>query len=648
VSMASGSTMRSPGREGERQSEVDWENGQPVSRRFGDVYFSQASGIDETRFVFLAQNRLAERFAQVPPGGSFVVAETGFGTGLNFLCTWELWMRAAPSSARLHFVSTELYPLARDEMARALALWSELASSREALLAAYGPRAPGWDRRSFEGGRVVLTLLTGDVRETLPQFQGLVDAWFLDGFSPARNPQMWESALCQRIVARSRPGCTFATYTSAGHVRRALTSAGFSVEKVKGFGPKREMLRGQLNEQRSEQARTHRTNTHKTKAAIVIGGGLAGTGAASSLARRGWKVTLIERREGLATEASGNPQGVLYVRMSAHPIPLSQLVLAGYRYTLGILRERLPCDGVQWSDCGILQIAFDEDEAKRLAALAALDWPPDLMHGVSHVQATELAGIALPRGGLFFPGAGWVNAPALCTALAAEPGIDLRTQRHALRLERSSTGWRVFERSDCIAESAVVIVAGASSSTAFEQLAHLSLRTVRGQVTLVPATPASKRLRTVLCGESYVAPARAGMHTAGATFARDASAEEATTADNQENLSQLNRLAGSLYTALGGGSLDAASLTGRAGQRCTSVDYLPLIGPVTDAAGQVLPGLYLSTAHGSRGLITAPLGGEILAAYLEEEPAPLPKSLMDALLPGRFQARAARRSGGGR
>lgn len=640
--MSSGSTIRSPGAEGERQSEVDWENGQPVSRRFGDIYFSQASGIDETRFVFLAQNRLAERFAQVPPGGSFVVAETGFGTGLNFLCTWELWMRTAPSSARLHFVSTELYPLARDEMAQALALWSELASSREALLAAYGPRAPGWDRRSFVGGRIVLTLLIGDVRETLTQFQGLADAWFLDGFSPARNPQMWEPALCQRIAALSRPGCTFATYTSAGHVRRALASAGFNVEKVKGFGPKREMLRGQLDAQPSEQARTRRT-----KEAIVIGGGLAGTGAACILARRGWKVTLIERREGLATEASGNPQGVLYARMSAHPIPLSQLILAGYRYTLGVLRERLPCDGVQWSDCGILQIAFDEDEAKRLDALAALDWPPDLMHGVNPVQATELAGIALSRGGLFFPGGGWVNAPALCGALAAEPGIDLRTQRHALRMERSATGWRVLERSDCIAESAVVIVAGASSSTAFEQLAHLPLRTVRGQVTLLPATAASARLTTVLCGESYAAPARSGMHTAGATFARDASGEEVTVADNAENLRQLNSLADSLYTALGGASVDAASLTGRAGQRCTSVDYLPLIGPVTDAAGRSLPGLYLSTAHGSRGLITAPLGGEILAAYLEDEPAPLPRSLMEALLPGRFQARAARRGGGG-
>jgi tRNA 5-methylaminomethyl-2-thiouridine biosynthesis bifunctional protein len=626
--MSSGSTMRPSGPEVEPKPEVDWKDGQPVSRRFGDIYFSQASGIEETRCVFLAQNRLAERFAQVSAGGSFTVVETGFGTGLNFLCTWELWMRTAPSDARLHFISTELYPLARSEMARALALWPQLASWGDALLAAYGPLAPGWDRRSFVGGRIVLTLLIGDVRETLKEFQGLADAWFLDGFSPARNPQMWEPALCQRIAARSRSGCTFATYSSAGHVRRALASAGFRVEKVKGFGPKREMLRGELIAQRSEQA-----SKQDRRQAIVIGGGLAGTAAASSLARRGWKVVLIERRDGLATEASGNPQGVLYARLSPHPIPLSQLILAGYRYTLGVLRERLPCDGVQWSDCGTLQIAFEENEAKRLDTLAALGWPSDLLHGVSPEQATKLAGIPLSRGGLFFPGGGWVNAPALCRAFAAEPGVDLRTQRHALRLERSSTGWRVLEQSECIAESAVVIVAGASSSTAFDQLAHLPLRTVRGQVTLLPATAASERLSAVVCGESYVAPARSGMHTAGATFARDASLEGATAADNAENLRQLDRLADSLYAALGGVSLDAARLTGRAAQRCTSPDYLPMIGPVTDAGGQPLPGLYLSTAHGSRGLITAPLGGEILAAHLEDEPAPLPKSLMEALLP---------------
>ena len=620
-------------------SEVHWRDGQPVSNRFGDVYFSRASGIEETRHVFLAQNYLAERFARIPANGSFAVGETGFGTGLNFLCTWRLWVHSAPASARLHFISSELYPIARAEMARTLGLWPELAPWRDALLAAYLPLSPGWERHGFEGGRVVLTLLIGDARQTFQELQGDADAWFLDGFSPARNPQMWEPALCQCIANHSRPGCTFATYTSAGRVRRALASAGFHVEKVKGFGPKREMLRGHLTARRPDRA-----PAHTPKQAVVIGGGLAGTAAASSLARRGWRVTLIERHDALATEASGNPQGVLYVRLSPHATPLTQLVLAGYGYTLGVLRERLPCDGVQWADCGMLQLAYDEEEAMRQSALVALGWSSELLYGVSAGQASELAGIPLSLGGLYFPRGAWVNPPALCRALASDPGVELRTRRHALRLESFPEGWRVLERSECIAEAAVVIVAGASDSATFDQLQHLPLQTVRGQVTLLPATAASGRLATVLCGESYVAPARAGAHSAGATFARDKSVQ-VTVVDNAENLRRLAGLAASLFEALGGGSLDAEQLGGRAAQRCTSPDHLPMIGPVADAAGQPLPGLYLSTAHGSRGLITAPLGGEILAAYLEDEPAPLPKALLQAVFPGRFHSRVARRSG---
>jgi tRNA 5-methylaminomethyl-2-thiouridine biosynthesis bifunctional protein len=195
-----------------------------------------------------------------------------------------------------------------------------------------------------------------------------------------------------------------------------------------------------------------------------------------------------------------------------------------------------------------------------------------------------------------------------------------------------------------VAEAPVVIIAGAASSLAFAQLRHLPLRMVRGQVTLLPATAASGRLGAVLCGEGYVAPARNGMHSAGATFARDASVET-TVADNAENLGMLERLAPSLYAVLGGDTLSAAQLGGRAAQRCTSPDYLPLIGPVAGPAGQPWPGLFVSTAHGSRGLITAPLGGEILAAYLEDEPAPLPQHLMQAVIPGRFQARQARHAG---
>ena len=603
---------------------LDWQDGQPVSRLFGDVYFSRASGIDETRHVFLGGNRLAQRFARMRSDGVFDIGETGFGTGLNFLCAWQLFEQVAPAGARLHFASAELYPLARRELEAALALWPELERWRSMLLAQYGPLPGGWHRFAFDDGRVVLTLVVGDARETLAQLQGLVDAWFLDGFSPAKNPQLWEPGIFRAMADHSRAGTTLATYSCAGAVRRGLEAAGFRVEKSPGFGPKREMLRGEYAGAAGGSERTE-----GARKAIVVGGGLAGASAARSLAIRGWDVTVLEQHPTLAAEASGNFQGVLYARLSASRTPLSQLVLAGYQYSLRTLAQLLTCDGRAWSNAPILQLAYDEHEAARQAKLLALGLPAELLHAVSADQASALAGIALPNGGLAFPGGGWVHPPALCRTLADHPRIALRPGARALSLERCEAGWRVAADEQLLAEAPVVVLAGGAGSAAFEPTRHLPLRVNRGQVTMLPATPESRSLAAVLCAESYVAPVRDQVHSAGATFARAVSTD-VSVADNAENLRQLEKLSPALYAALGGPGLAAGGLPGRAALRCVSPDYLPIVGPVADS-------LFVSTVHGSRGLITAPLAGEVLGAYLEPEPAPLPRALMNALHPVRFK-----------
>jgi len=594
---------------------LDWQDGQPVSRRFGDVYFSRASGIDETRHVFLAGNRLAQRFAALAADALFCVGETGFGTGLNFLCAWQLFERTAVPGAQLHFVSTELDPLPVQELEGALRLWPELARFGSALLAQYGALAPGWHRFLFDRGRVMLTLVVGDARETLAQLDGQIDAWFLDGFSPAKNPQLWEPSVLRAVADRSRSGATFATYTCAGAVRRGLEEAGFRVEKTKGFGPKREMLRGEL-----ARAMASSANAAASREAVVVGGGLAGASAAWSLAQRGWRVQLIERHAQLAAEASGNPQGVLYARLSPSHTPLSRLVLAGYQYSLRTLRSLLPCDGDAWSDAPVLQLAYDGQEGARQARLLELGLPEALLHAIAMDEASHLAGITLPAGGLLFPGGGWVHPPALCRALADHPHIAVRTAAPVLSLERGGGGWRLVTDGEVLAEAAVVVLAGGVESGAYPQTRDLPLRVNRGQVTLLPATPESRLLGAVLCAESYVAPARGGLHSAGATFARELSIE-ATAADNAENLAMLARLSPALFHALQGPTLAAQRLSGRAALRCVSPDYLPIIGSIGE-------GLYISTAHGSRGLITTPLAGEVLGAQLGAGPAPLPRDLM--------------------
>jgi tRNA 5-methylaminomethyl-2-thiouridine biosynthesis bifunctional protein len=643
-----------------QHAQLDWdEHGQPLSRGFGDVYFSRASGLEETRYVFLAHNELPLRFAALPAGGRLSVGETGFGTGLNFLCAWQLFERTAPADARLHFVSVERFPLTRADLQKALALWPELAPYADALLAQYVAVHPGFQRFVFAQGRVVLTLLVGDVLERLPELDARIDAWFLDGFAPAKNPEMWTPALFAELARLSVPGASLATFTSAGFVRRGLNAAGFAMQRVKGFGQKREMLAGHFEGTPQEAAKpwfARPPHPAGLREALVIGAGLAGCAAAASLARRGWRVTLLERRDAVAEETSGNPQGVLYLKLSAHGTALSRLILAGFGFTRRLLQRLEP--GRDWSPCGVLQLAFDAREAARQAELAAA-FPADLLHGLSREEAEELAGVGLDSGGLFYPEAGWVHPPALCAHLAAHPNIRLLPHREVLDLHREDGQWCARAGETLLARAPVAVLCGGAEIARFPEAAGLPLKRIRGQISRLPATAASRDLQTVLCAEGYVAPPRDGEHTLGASFRFDSTELELTAEEHAENLQLLREISTNLAERLQLDLLDPAALDGRAGFRCTSPDYLPIAGPLADAeafaeayavlgkdARQVpqrpcpwLDGLYVSSGHGSRGLLSAPLAGELLAAWLDDEPLPVPRAVAEACHPNRFGLR---------
>jgi tRNA 5-methylaminomethyl-2-thiouridine biosynthesis bifunctional protein len=628
-----------------------WQDGQPFSEHFGDVYFSRDSGLDETRHVFLQHNRLRERWASLSQP-HFTIAETGFGTGLNFLCAWQLWRETAPASASLHFVSLERYPLTPDDLQRALALWPSLAHETGQLLAQYNLLSPGWHRLHFDGGRVCLTLVIGDALICLPQMHASVDAWFLDGFAPARNPEMWQQTVFDQMARLSHRHTTFATFTSAGIVKRGLQQAGFTVHKTAGFGKKREMLCGELG---SATSRTTDTRTvspdissAKPPQAIVIGGGIAGTASAHALASRGWQVTLIERHRAIAQEASGNPLGVLYPRLAGQDIALSRLALHGYLHTLRLI-GRLGLTDRQYARCGLLQTAFDARELARCEAVSARGLPHYLVRLVSAVEASEIAGTPLQHPSLYFPGAGWVDPVAFCQALASHPGIRLLTHQQAITLRQTADGWQVWDTSEPLAAAPVVIVAGANETCAFEQTSHLPMEPVRGQLTFVDATAASKRLKTVLCSDGYVSPAHDGRHVIGATFSANDTSLDVRERDHAENLAMLRRLCPELFD-----DWDVRRLAGRAALRCATPDYLPMAGPVLDSAALLaqpprhtadpaslpwLSGLYVNTGHGSKGLINAPLCAEMLASALCDTPAPVDRKLLAALDPNRFLLR---------
>ena len=610
---------------------IEWVNGQPFSRRYGDIYFSREGGLAEKRHVFLDGNNLPERFTSLAPRQAFTIGETGFGVGLNFLCAQQLFEKIAPSGSSLDYFSVEKYPLDEQELKQALAAWPEFGQYANELIQRWRRRVPGWNRWSFANGRIRLTLVIDDALTALPQVRAGIDAWFLDGFAPSRNPELWAQPVCESIVSASKPGATFATYTCTGWVRRGLEKAGFRVDKVPGFGRKREMLRGYLAGSADSPS--------IPAAAIVIGGGLAGCSAAFALAARGIRVSLIEQAPGLAAAASGNSLGILHARLGAGMNPLHRFVLASYGHALALLDEKLPVDGVARAECGELQLAFSGDEARRIDKLAVLDWPPHILQSVNSAEASSLAGLELSYRGLWFPAGGWVAPARMCATLAADPRIQHWLGYRADSLTRENgthAGWRVAGRDgngqgwEQVAQ--IVAVCTSYRVKTFTPLADVPLTPVRGQITALPVTQLSKNLRTIVSAGAYLSPPVGGEHVAGATHGFNEVSTELRASDHQENLSRLSEISPALVDAWNNESLNLTQLGGRASIRASVPGAIPLVG-------EFLPGLFTSLAHGTRGLLTAGLSGELIAAAACRQLPPLPEALLNALNPAARLAR---------
>lgn len=598
-------------------------DGAAFSERYSDTYWSTAGGLQESRHVFHAGNDLPARWTQRP---CFTVLETGFGTGLNFLCTWMAWRDSTPPHARLHYVAVDLHPFRRDDLAKLHAEWPELAHLSQSLLARYPSLTPGFHRLHLDCGRVILTLLWGEATAMLSQLTARVDAFFLDGFAPSRNPAMWCAELYAQFARLAAADATLASYSVAGEVRRGLAEAGFLVEKRAGYGRKREMLaahRGGL----TSAAQT--TNKH----AIIVGAGIAGTLCAERLAARGWRIDLIERRDAPARETSGNPAGVLQPVPSVDWNRLSRTTTAGFHYAL---RRYADFDaagsGLIWQQCGVLKLARDEADAARQALIVQRGLlPNDVLQIVDRDTASQLAGWPVTTGGWWFPEGCWVHPPSLCSAALdlAGDAVQLHTQRNAVDLARREVGWQVRDEAGAvIAEAPVVVLANGHLARRYAQTEWLPLRPIRGQVTYLSAQ-AGRDVRTVVAREGYVTPATPfGVHVIGATYEEYSTDTALRDEDQRTNLQRLKTLLPDFSA-----TMDPARPTGRAGIRSVGPDRLPLVGVIPHSAenSAAQPGLYGLLGLGSRGLVFAPLLAELLASQINNEPLPLEKDLVDAL-----------------
>lgn len=639
---------------------LSWNAASPYSEAFGDVYFSRENGRAETEHVFIHANRLPERFSHWRETRPFVIGETGFGTGLNMLCAWACFERHALRHARLHLISTEKYPLTREELAQALEAWPELASQTASLLTQW-PAAVSGIHRLHLTDRVTLDLHFGDTCERLALLDGQVDAWFLDGFAPAKNPDMWQPELFHTMAARSRPEATFATFTCAGIVKRGLKAAGFRWQKVPGYGRKREMLAGRIDtpplDGRRQQTPWFTPPAVKPAAHIVvIGAGIAGTSVAAALARRGLRVSMIEK-QAIGAGGSGNQQGALYVKLAAQTNDQSRVYFSGLLYSRRWLENLDPAHRF-WHDSGVIQLALSEKETRRQQRfLGNHSLPNSLLEGKDGHSLEKLVGMEVTaESALFYPQAGWVKPRKLCEHLLSRPGIRYR-QGEVVRLNESPQGWLIHLASGETLEADQVVVANAQLANHFEQTREVPLQAVRGQVSTLALPENVEGPRSVVCAGGYVPPAVDGVLTFGASFMPNNATTQVEDQDHLSNIDELRRTLPALATALetAGVDLTPANLGGRAAVRAASPDKSPYAGPVPKAdawqqdyallrkdatrvpavAGQHYPGLWISAAHGSRGLASAPLCAEVIASRICDEPMPLEAPLVDHLHPGR-------------
>ena len=568
----------------------------PYSTAYGDVYHSADGGPAQARHVFLAGNELPARWARRE---RYVILETGFGFGLNFLVTWRAWKEDVQRCRRLHFVAVEKHPFALAELRTLHERYPELKEEAAALHAVWPPLVSGAHRLEF--GDVVLTLFFADIA-ILRELRASADAIYLDGFAPAKNREMWTHPVMRNLSRLAAPGATLATWSVAAPVREALQATGFAVEKRAGFGGKREMLVA-----RSKKSVPDPDFPQEKKAAVV-GAGVAGAAVCERLCARGWEVELYERHAEPAQEASGNLAGAFHPVLTPDDSIFARLTRAAYLYALPYW-ERLA--GVQHDRCGVLQLARSEKElGSQRESVVGL--PAEYAQFVSRDAASEHAGVPVAAAGLWFAQGGWIKPRTLVQA------------------QLDACGARLHRRFGATAEelpgAPVVVLANAGEAPRLCAVPHLRLRRVRGQLTYVPQDALEPPHVVVLRG-GMVLPPVDGVCVAGATYDLEDPHAAVREEDHAGNLERLRAILGVEVSA---------KVEGRVAFRAVTPDRLPVVGKLAD-------GVYGAFAYGSRGLVWAALAAELIASELEGEPLPLEAALVNAMDPARFKRRAVSR-----
>jgi tRNA 5-methylaminomethyl-2-thiouridine biosynthesis bifunctional protein len=630
-------------------------DGVPFNPQYGDVYHAHAGALDQARHVFLGGNQLPTRWR----GRShFSILELGFGLGNNFLATWDAWRRDSAHSERLHYVAIEKHPLVAADLARVHAA-SPLRELADALVAQWPSATPNLHRLTFDGGRVQLTLGWFDVADVLPELVARIDTFYLDGFAPARNPQMWEGRVFKALGRLAADGATAATWTAARTVRDGLTQAGFVVEHAAGFDAKRDMTVARFAPSFVPRTAPARQAAAAPQHVAVIGGGLAGTATAWALAEQGIACTVFDRHARPASAASGNAAGLFHGVVTGDDASHARFNRAAALQAARIVDDAVRTHAVAGAVSGLLRLVTampaDASLAGMRDTLAALGLSADHVRAVDAPEASRLAGVALAHPAWFYPGGGWVDPAALCASLLQQAGAAVRWRGgvEVGALRRVGEQWELLNPQGLMLDAVdAVVLADNADPRRWIGGPAWPLQRVRGQMTSLPAAvlPAAQ-VRMPVAGAGYVLPPIDGRIWCGASNAADDDDGTLRAAEQEANVEQLSALLGRPL------DVPVQALGGRVGWRSVTADRLPLVGALPDAAAIAtasrldqprfvprLPGLHTVNGLGSRGIAWAPLAARTVAALLAGAPCPLEASLLDAVDAARFVSRNARRA----
>ena len=613
-------------------AELDWEIVDdieiPISKQFGDVYFSKDNGLLETRHVFLNGNDLTERLSQLHDYQYFCVGETGFGTGLNILTLWQLWQQVRlDNHSHLHVVSVEKFPLNKADLIRALNVWTELKPLAEKLIQQYPLPIAGCHRLSFPEERFSIDLWLGDAQDifpTIPKTQ-TVNAWFLDGFAPSCNPDMWQANVLDHMVRLSDFGTTFASFSVAGIIKRGLKQHGIQISRPRGFGHKREMLKAiwldtdtsqtenQQQDSETDIAVEPKSETSKQRKIAIIGAGIAGLSSAWAFAQRGHQVTIYEQNEPLSG-ASGNPLALLNPKLCPIEQAHEHLMTLSWQHALNFYPQFKAFRPIQ-----VQQIALKN--ADELSGLVE-QYPENVLTANTTLECfpeTEFPSLTLHQ-------AGAVSPHQLRDEILQHANIRIEKVKIS-RLESTDSQVTLWQDQQIIAITDHAIVCCAKQSAElFEN--YPVLKPIRGQVSWVENSQRPLALDQAYSYGGYCMQLDTAQLILGASFYPNRDDAEVLTEDHVHNYELIHNV----FPKYAQGLPSVDTWQGRASVRAQSLDYLPLVGKIQNF-GQI----YTFAGLGSKGFLFAPLCSEILAALILGELCPVPQSLLDKLNPQRFQ-----------